>query len=597
MKNVFKAVLFAIVLVLSAAFVYSAANTPAFLPAIGAKSVNEGQPLNLILAATIADTGAINFSACQIVAPAVNCAGTPVNANALSTAPISVSIGATMFNYSYIDATHMGFNWTPDFTQKGTYKFRFNVSDDDTTLSAEDVVVTVNDVPPKLIVTGQLNIGSTLQARSNPNHDSINSRGQNVSGSIQITNEGTASEDLTAITAKLATEGGFSESDLKINFTVPQATLKPGESVTMPVKVRVPEKLDAVTQSLLTPSPFHVATIIFSAVSSTGVPVTASTQITLQAENNLEIVDNVKILYNGKSKSVGSDTTVKDIRAGQEIELEVNVKNTLTEKADVEIQDVTVRAVSGGLDIDEEEDLGGLSPQDKEKVKFTITIDEDADDNTYDLEISVEGRDEFGARHGERIIIQLEIKRKSHEVEIKGILVNPPSVSCEKEARASVSIRNSGKNKENDVVVRVASPELNFGAMTDPVELDEGDEDSASFTIPIPASLPRPANYRINIETYYSTSTLSNSDVVLLKVDKCGPAEEVQPPVAAPPKAEPPVVVIPPAIVTTQVNESKSAPAEKPFIQTPQYMALLAMGYLVVLGGGAALLIKLLRKP
>jgi hypothetical protein len=60
----------------------------------------------------------------------------------------------------------------------------------------------------------------------------------------------------------------------------------------------------------------------------------------------------------------------------------------------------------------------------------------------------------------------------------------------------------------------------------------------------------------------------------------------------------PVTVVTPPAAEQPkQPVTPPSAPAKKPFAETPQYLALLALGYVAVLGGGGLLLFKLLHKP
>jgi len=594
MKNMFKAFLFMIVLVLSAAFV-SAGPDPV-LSAISDQTINEGQAMRISLASTANDTIDITaggagstFRVCQVTSPSGSCPG---NAN-------SINVGTTIANISSLSNKAGEFNWTPDFTQAGTYYFNISVADSDST-SNRTLKVTVVDVPPRLGGTGALALGNAAQQKTNPLHDTETARGQNATGSITLSNEGPAPETITSITVKMVPQAGFTESDLKVNFSLPKTALAPGESMTIPVIVRIPEKLDAVSLKLLNPEPVSVGTLEFSAVSATsGAAVKAVTAITLQTDNHLDVIDNVKFTYGGKTKSASNDELVKDVRAGQAVDIEVTVKNTFTERENIDIQDVTVRVTSGTLDIDEEDDLGDISPQDKETVKFTTTIDEDADDNTYDVEVTADGKDEFGARHGERIVIRFEIKRKSHEIEIKGIIVNPPTVACEKEARLTTSIRNSGKNNEKSVVVRVASPDLGFGAMSDPIELDENDEDTASFAVPVPESLPRPANYRITVETYYDTSVKSNSDVALLSVQKCAPAavqeEEEQLPVKEE-KLPVTVITVPPLAQPTNVTPPQQQ-EKKSLLESPAYLAILGLGYVVVLGGGAALLIKLMRKP
>ncbi len=583
MKNVFKAALFMIVLVLSAAFVSAAANIPA-LSTIGAKSVNEGQPLNFVITSSAADVGPINFSVCQTPP----CVGTKVNALAKDQ---QITIGLTKVNYSYINVTQMGFNWTPDFTQSGTYTFRFNVTDDDTNNSFEDVTVTVVDVPPKLTATATFTFGGENQERSSPNHDTIERREVNVSGTITLKNDGP--EALSSLKGTASVASGFTESDVRINFTLPKATLAVGESMSVPVSVRIPQKLNGVTNALVAAA-VNVGSIKFEASPAvTSGAVSGTTQLDVRAENNLKLKD-VKIRFDGKSESVDDGDTVKDMKPGMTVVFEIEVENRFKDKEDVTIEDIEVKAVSNGeLDIDEDDDIGDLGPEDTDTVRFESVIDEDADDGTFSVEISAEGLDEFGARHGQKIKVDFEIKRKSHEIEIKSMVLNPPTVSCEKEASLTASIRNSGRRDEEEVYVNVASPELKFGARSDKLELDQDDESTVSFNIPVPEDAARPANYRITVDTYFNTGTKSNSDVAILALAQCKAAEEEEPPAEEPPVT----VVTPPAAEQPKQPVTPAQPAKKPFTETPQYLALLALGYVAVLGGGAALLLKLLRKP
>lgn len=591
MKNVFKAALFMLVLVLSAALIYAAAANPAFSPAIGARSVNEGSPLNLVITSSAADVGNINFSACLVASPSAPadapCTGTKVNTiNNRST----IAVGTTVINYSYLSPTQMGFNWTPGFTQSGTYKLRFNVTDDDTKASSEDVVVTVTDVPPKLTATATLTLGGETQERSNPNHDAVDKREINISGTITITNDGVP-EALNNLKGTATVASGFTENDLRINFTLPKVTLAAGESVSLPVSVRVPQKLNAVTSALVA-SAVSVGAIRFEANPAlTGGTVSGTTQLDVRAENNLKLKD-VKVRFDGKSESVDDGDTVKDMKPGMTVVFEIEVENRFKDKEDVTIEDIEVKAVSDGeLDIDESDDIGDLGPEDTDIVTFESVIDDDADDGTFSVEISAEGTDEFGARHGEKMTVDFEIKRKSHEIEIKSLLLNPPTVSCEKETALTVNLRNSGRRDEDEVYVNVASPELGFGARSDKLELDQDDEDSVSFNIPVPESAARPANYRLTVDTYYNTGTKSNSDAAVLALAQCKAAEEEQPPAEEQPPVTAPPVVEQPKPVTP------AAPEKKPFTETPQYIALLALGYVAVLGGGGLLLYKLIKKP
>ena len=601
MKNVFKGFLFVLALVMFTAFVSAAANVPAITP-IGPKSVNEGQALNFVVTTSAADAGAINFSVCLVSSPSasvdVPCAGTKVNV--LSTSS-SIPVGPTTVAYSFTSPTQMTFVWTPDFTQSGTYKFRINATDDDTNNSFENVVVTVNNVLPQITVTSPLALGGDTQSRSNPNHDTQSLREVNITGTINIQNSGPEQMNNLEV-ASISFTSGFSSSDLNINYTFPKKTLLPGESMTLPVTVRIPQKLNAIDSSFNILNPL-VATLNFVASPAiSGGTVTAASQISLKAENNLHI-KSVKVRFRGKSDTAYDGDKVQNMKAGDAVVIEVEVENRFKNKEDVKIEDITVRAVSDSqIDIDEDDNPGDLNADDTDTVTLQSVIDDTADDGTYDVKISADGTDEFGARHGEKITVRFEVKRESHEISIQSISLNPSSVSCEKTTTLSTNIKNTGRRDEKEVYVRLSSPELSFGAVSDKLSLNKDDDETTHFTIPMPDSV-KPGTYRITADTYYSTGTKSTSDATTLTVSKCGGTAVVEPPaVSESPKqatAPPPVTVITVPAEPSRNNTTATVPAQakKSLLETPQYLALLVLGYIVVLGGGAAMLLKLARRP
>lgn len=96
-------------------------NQPPVLSAIGAKTVNEGSPLNFSISAADPDTGAsLVFSA--------------------TTSPTGNLPAGASFN-----PNTRTFNWVPTYSQSGTYTLRFMVSDGALS-DSETVTITVNDI-------------------------------------------------------------------------------------------------------------------------------------------------------------------------------------------------------------------------------------------------------------------------------------------------------------------------------------------------------------------------------------------------------------------------------------------------------------------
>ncbi|MEK6854212.1 MAG: hypothetical protein AABX60_02670, partial [Nanoarchaeota archaeon] len=247
MKNVFKSVLFLLVLVLSAAFVSA---NPVISP-VADQTVNEGALLKVSVASTVPDSPVGSPLITKLCQPAP-CAATASE----------ITIGSTKANFTNLTLTTAEFQWQADFSQSqvGPYLFNLTVLDGDSATNTT-MKVTVNNVPPKLTTTATLTLGGDTQERSNPNHDTEDKREVNVTGTITVKNDG---EPLTNLKGVIAVASGFTESELKVKFTLPKTTLASGESISVPVEMRVPQKLDAVTKALAR-AEVNVATITFSA--------------------------------------------------------------------------------------------------------------------------------------------------------------------------------------------------------------------------------------------------------------------------------------------------------------------------------------------
>ncbi len=583
-----------LVLMIVAMAVSVAANP--LLSGIGAKSVNEGSRLSFLITSTAADNPASSptaFRICSVVSPAVNCIGTAPNANGFS----SLAIGATTANITNLSNTQAQFNWTPDFTQSGTYTIRFNASDADSS-TAENVVITVADVPPSFTVTS-LSLGSKSQDRSNPKADDEKDFNVNVSGIVTITNTG--GETIKNLKFDRVTGlSKYSSSFANVNsnsVSLAATELAPGASTTATVILRVPENLDAINSNGDHVA-FDVAQLTFSGTKSDGValsPVTSS--VSMMAENNLKF-NLGKLLFDSKSEKIDDGDTVKDIKPGMVIELELELESKLKDKDDLDIEDIVVTVESTGdtddLDVDEEDEIDAIGPEETATSTISFDVEDDALKGKESMVISLEGVDENGAKHGETWELTLDITREDHEIGIKSATLIPSSLSCEASAELSVSIRNTGRRDEDKVYLRVYSTELNFNSNVEIGSLDSNDEETRTFTLPVAVDAAS-GTYRVNIETYYNVGTKSDTDAKVLAKQACEKAQ--------PPKKEEkgPIVVVPlpdNGIVKTPTPEVVT-PAPEPkkgFLDSKAFIAVLILGYVAVLGGGSIVLIKLLRK-
>ncbi len=590
MKKIFG--LASVLVLMIVAMAVSVAANPV-LSGIGAKSVNEGSMLSFTIASTAADNPAgfpTSFRICRVISPAVDCIGAAPSTNGFS----SLAIGTTTANITNLSNTQAQFNWTPDFGQAGTYTVRFNASDADSSTS-ENVVISVADVPPSFSVAS-LSLGSRNQDRSNPKADNDRDFNVNVTGIVTITNTGgeaVTNFKFNSIVGLSKYSGAFVNPN-SFGVTLAAATLAPGASTTATVTLRVPENLDAVNNNGEHVA-FDVAQLSFSGTKADGVtalsPVTVP--VSMMAENNLRF-KSARALFDGRTLRVDDGDTIDNIKPGTRVDLELEVESRFKDADNVDVEDIVVLAESIGdqddLDVDEDVDVDSLSPGDVEIVAISFEVEPDASRGDESMVITLDGIDENGARYGERFDLALEIDREDHEISILSASLSPKAVSCEASSDLVVSIRNTGRRDEDKVFLRVFSTELNnFNRNVDIGALNENDEETTAFTIPVPVDTPA-GTYRLNIETYYNVGTRSDNDAAILTKQACGAEKEPEPPVKEP-------VVVVPVTPTNQTPVGPVLPETKgSFLDSTAFTALLILGYVVVLGGGTLMLIKLLRK-
>ncbi len=546
------------------------ASTDPAITAIGAQSVNEGVLLTIPITTTAIDyTGA---------------GGTTFSKN--------VTFG-TLVKNSDTSAT---FTWTPTFADSGVYSVNFTATDGDGTPSRQTVQITVVNVPAGITAPATVTLGGSSQRRSNPKADNKNDREINVSTDVTVTNTGSeaiSNLQMTSVTPKL----GFSTNDLLVSVKFAKTSLSIGESTIATITARVPERLDAIDNNFKTAA-FNVATISFSANTQSAGLVTGTTELNVQAENKVKITS-VDIEYADKSDSVNDGDTVKNIKPGDSIKATLEGQNKYTDSDNLDIDDSTFTFIADGLDADESEDLGALSPKEKDSATIDFDIDEDTDNDKYDADITLDARDENGARHGEKWEIQLEVKRETHEILVQDLRISPTEVSCsETSADFSFTIRNSGRNDEDSVTIRIDSPQLKYGNIVNDIKLDQDDTKNQQFTIPLKNLTI--GTYRITVETYYDSDQFSDRQAITLRSTGCdsqGQTTTSVPSTSTGSGKEPQnsgIDVIPvsqPPVTTTTGTSSKG------FLDQPEYVALLVAANVVVLGGAIWLFAKLFAKP
>lgn len=523
----------------------------------------------------------------------------------------SVQLGTTLATITEINNTLATVAYSPNFNDAGNYVLNISVRNHTNLIGPNTdyklMTLSVQNVPnPGLDSTPLLSLGSNSLERSNPEHDDRDDREKNITARVAITNDGGSRLTDLQISEISYPLNGISASDLRITPKFPKTTLEVGETIEFDVDIRIPEEMPAVDNEGRETA-FRVATINWQAVQDgTTTTVGDSTAIDLQVENQLRIEDIYVWIDNGERESLDDGEDVDEIKPGADVRMVVVVENRYRDRTELAIENVDVEVFNNDndLDVDEAEDAGDISTESTEEVEFEFSFDDDADDGDYEVEITAKGEDENGALHGARAIITLTIDRESHEIIISNIDVTPEIISCQSTVTLRTTFRNTGKNDEDEVAVSIEAPDLEYGEILTDLDIDEGDDLSRTFTIPVPSRLSN-GNHRITVTAYYDNDEESDQEIALLEKRTCQVDEPddndnddssdnnndndnddvvvvVEPPTNNDDDSTPD---------TTDEDKDSTEKSDNTIA-----IALLVLAYIVVLGGGFAVIYRLLKK-
>ena len=366
--------------------------------------------------------------------------------------------------------------------------------------------------------------GSASQVASNPDADDDAYQDVFVTKEITLLNS-----DLTA-TAKIdrievAPTSGFSVTDLNISITDSDKEIAANSSEPVTFQARIPETLDAVdtNYNAVAIKVAELKIYFLNVVDPTVVPVF------MQRENLLTMKKAVFTSEeNDKSYDSGdAGDVIEDIRPGEAISVEIQAKNgySTNDNEDITIEDIdgSVLIDDDDFDVDEEESISDIDAQDTDSTTITFDVPNDIDEGTYDIVFSVNGEDEFGARHGQKVAMDLKVSRDKYVFEITKAELSNSEVSCSRSNSLSLKITSDGKSGDDEIAVYAKNVDLGINFKQEDIELDnyEGSDNDWSKTISfnVPAAL-RAGTYPILVDLYYSGTNAEGSDEGILAETK-----------------------------------------------------------------------------
>lgn len=424
---------------------------------------------------------------------------------------------------------------------------------------------------PEITVESTILLGGTSQER-----------GEQVTKTFTVTNTG--SQDLTDLTVEATTTSGSALPDkYNVNVVLLADSLAPGESTSGQITATIPVDQDA-------------QKLTIGRVRVEGMGNTASTyddsSLQMQAKSYLRITD-VNIEVDGDDEDLSNGEVYDEIKEGDEVVLTVTVENIYTDDDNIEIENVyMVVEDDNDWNIDEESSEEDIKEDDDTDLEVRFTIDNDIDDDETTVTIEVYGDDEEESfEHYDEYTFRLEIDRERNEITIKSWSFERSVVSCtDSFAELEVRIENTGTDDQEEVTLEVVSDsdELDWHKRIRDIELDEDDDQTETFNIPIRSV--EEGSYFIEINTYYDNSKKSDSEVITLDV-VCNGGNVITPPTNDDDDDDDTIVIMPPTDIPTGDNSpvyGQPVTATKSFRTSNTYMivliAIVVVLILVVIG-------------
>jgi len=232
----------------------------------------------------------------------------------------------------------------------------------------------------------------------------------------------------------------------------------------------------------------------------------------------------------GKRLNAEGGSTVRGIKPGDNVKIELKIKNNFDESNDPEIQDVEVEVFIVEIrkdrnNIELDSGIFDLKPRRSETVDFDFNVPTEVEDGKeYKIIIEVSGIDEENRDYNIRTEGFIRIDKDRHNVHIEEFDLTPEIVRCSRSISVDVEIKNRGGDRERDAVFKLVNSDLGinrkieFTLDNDPDDNDFEYDQSLTFTL---SEDIEEGDYEIVLETYYDETRLSNREVRTLTVAEC----------------------------------------------------------------------------
>jgi len=204
-------------------------------------------------------------------------------------------------------------------------------------------------------------------------------------------------------------------------------------------------------------------------------------------------ISSVKFYIDSESKSVAEGDKIK-VKPGSNIKIIVKIQNMDTAE---DLNNVEVKGVIYDLDNDlDDSDETDIKKGDKDELELNFKIPLDADDDKYDLELTITGEGKLNYK--KTLNYKVDVSKDKHELKVS--IPNADTITCGREWTLNLKVTNIGEEDE-DVTFRVFNVQLGLLSQST-MSIDSSDEKTKAIIIKIPSNAK--GNYPITTNVEYS---------------------------------------------------------------------------------------------
>ena len=363
-------------------------------------------------------------------------------------------------------------------------------------------------------------------------NDFRDDRQRTIAETVSFTLRNTGSTESNAS----VTITGFPSSSYTVE-TKP-VTLAAGASQTTTLQVQVPHLKGNGKET--------VGTLVASVAG-----VQADTAVVEQVTTNMLELSKIEVEYTDEKGNTQHDSFSEDdsefvlednVQVGSPFTLKFTIENHFdshydSDKSTLERIELTADAENDvfGDDFENNYDFDDLDAEDSEELTLDLKIDDQADDDTYTVELTLEGVDGEGTRYRIDRDLKLEVKRQQNDVRIVQARLTPAApTTCDATVSLDVELENFGTRDQDFAALKVENAKLGVEENIAPLPLDRHGRsgDTLRRTVPLDIEDAAVGTYPLRITVFYNGDKVSDDDVVDLVVGKCSTPPAPQAPLS-----------------------------------------------------------------